>query len=506
MLNSLKKFFIIYVRLVEGYYMGIQKLVIAAKNIAKKVVSKTAQRASSKAVCSTPVKIAPSLPDEFIAASGKKSVKALKKTASQVTKASSQPKLYDLTKTNLLPDTKYHPLYNGKHIADEGTVLVHMTDHPPETGSILTDRAAYKGTRSSVHTAVNHAVEATNDGMAAWNDCKYAIIMPFAKTLEVNPKGTFVAGLSTDLFTNRSIRLPRGAVIVRQSKKVPKGKLRVRNARDIKRFRHLKGVKVFETSELPHSQVGTILEKMGYTPIKGVNPMYGGFSGQGKDLAKEMKAWKNFADRHGIIPAIHSETPNFSAECLLDFLQYENMGGISLDIVRNGNNFSFRGMLLNFIEALKAHSKATGIPISYDIDKLENIIKRAKTFSDISKGIKKDIKLKSLLTHNPRIRKQNIRGIPVSETQIYHDLRLIEPTPEISAKYQYHLNNPTENTVETLEKLSSEKISQMKEAISDIPQVLDSKTFHAALRNQKLCEQLVNESGFKEMFAKIIYH
>ena len=101
-------------------------------------------------------------------------------------------------------------------------VLVHLTDYIPKNGVINStkDSGAYSvedfagvsykvpSQRDTVHFAVNGAVEPNNGGN--WDNCKYAIIIPFDKV----DKSKFKGGTTSDLYTKGSVSIPEGAYLL----------------------------------------------------------------------------------------------------------------------------------------------------------------------------------------------------------------------------------------------------------------------------------------------------
>lgn len=334
-------------------------------------------------------------------------VQLIKKAIQTITKTSRKSKLVDSSSDLLFDFAKKHSLFTRSgDIADNGLALVHMTDYVPKTGKILSDRAIYNGTRSSVHFAVNHAVEAVNGGLANWSSAKYAVILPFSKTKQINEAGTFIGGMTTDIWTKGSVKLPKGTVIVRRAKGVPKGKLRIVNAETIKRFKELKGVRIIETSKTPHSMVDSILQKLGYTPIRNASSQWGGLGNQATDLISGMEKWNKFAKKHGVIPGVHSVTPSAAVEKFVDDLLFnKGFDVIPFRIIKKGTLVvDYQQEMLRNIREIKKIAQEKGYHLSIDVNKLENIIANAKNFKEIKLGIKKQFKLQSIAFHHPATR------------------------------------------------------------------------------------------------------
>ncbi len=101
-------------------------------------------------------------------------------------------------------------------------VLVHLTDYIPKNGVISSTKdsgactveefegISYKvpSQRDTVHFALNGAVEPNNGGN--WDNCKYAIIIPFADIDKSKMKG----GTTSDLYSKGSVQLPEGSYLL----------------------------------------------------------------------------------------------------------------------------------------------------------------------------------------------------------------------------------------------------------------------------------------------------
>ncbi len=152
------------------------------------------------------------------------------------------------------------------------SVLVHMSDYLPVNGIILStknasiDKKGLRKVRNTVHFAVNQTVPPNNIGLS-WNSKPVGIIAPLDGVLLNNPKKNIIGGQPQDFYIKDRVKLPEGTVIVRYSKKVPSGKLKVINPRNIDSLRKTKGLTVIETSDNVRNVTNNYIEKMGYTRL-----------------------------------------------------------------------------------------------------------------------------------------------------------------------------------------------------------------------------------------------
>ncbi|MBQ3642627.1 hypothetical protein II906_11995 [bacterium] len=262
---------------------------------------------------------------------------------------------------------------NPRDIKPEALVLVHMTNYEPENNVILSTRDKIGGSRNSVHFTLNHPVEEHHAG--SWDNCKYAIIMPFETTVKANNKGKFIEGLPNDLYTNGSVKIPEGSVLVKYNETMPEGCVNVSQSTS------LNGVKVIETSQHPHEIVPEIIKEMGYTNMKANGPI-GLFSygeNNGKTLSSAMenyKAWEKFCDSAGIKLMHHTGSPGQIAEGIIENIDMLSANG-SWHEKDFGNN-DYRKNLLKAANFVKKWQDK-GYFVSYDIDKVINIIKKCRT-------------------------------------------------------------------------------------------------------------------------------
>ena len=190
--------------------------------------------------------------------------------------------------------------------------------------------------------------------------------------VRANGKGKIVEGNPNDLYSSGSVNLPEGTIIVKLNPDIEKGTIKISD------FADKNGIKIIETSELPHSIVPAVLEKMGYT-YQRADGLFGQFShgkysGKTADEATlNFKAWKKFCDNNGLKPTWHTYSPTGLAENLIERMDLLSVKG-SWKI--DGKNYLKD--ILNDIKRVK-YWKKRGYFVSYDIDKLADIVKHSKT-------------------------------------------------------------------------------------------------------------------------------
>lgn len=263
--------------------------------------------------------------------------------------------------------TKLNPL----NIKPSALALVHMTDYSPSNGKILSTRDKIGGSRNSVHFTLNHPVEEHRFG--SWDDKKNAIIMPYQSTKEENPSGLFIEGMPNDIYTNGSVKIPKGSIIVKHNTNLEEGSAKIYDSSDIE------GVKVIETSEFPHSVVPCVLEKMGFTNLNASAPLgqFNYLKNNGNDVDScydYFMAWKKFCNQEGLRPAVHTSSVNGIAENLV-----ENVS----KLCSNKNNwkhdsYNFKNIILKDIKILKKWQNK-GYFVSFDLDKFYEIVSNSKT-------------------------------------------------------------------------------------------------------------------------------
>ncbi len=272
--------------------------------------------------------------------------------------------------TNIVP-TKLNPL----KIESSALALVHMTEYKPDNGMISSTRDEIGGSRNSVHFTLNHPVE--NHRLGDWDNCKYAIIMPYSAAVKANSKGKFVEGMPNDLYTNGSVKMPKGSVIVTQNTNLAAGTINI--------IKHptIPGVNVIETSLAPHEIIPNILEKMGYNYVEGEGlvGLFNNGKNNGKSVDAAMEnytAWKDFCNKEGLKPTIHTASPTGIAEaCIEDIgkLCVNNRWEAKSGFIEKTN---FRKELLEKLVAVKS-MQAKGYYVSFNIDKLITIVQESKS-------------------------------------------------------------------------------------------------------------------------------
>ena len=207
------------------------------------------------------------------------------------------------------------------------------------------------------------------------------VIMPFESTCNLNGKGKFIEGMPNDLYTNGSVKIPEGAVIVKHNPELEAGKV------SIKDYDEIKGVKLIESSMYPHDIVPSVIKKMGYSHMQGDGPIglfsYGKSNGKNIDDAiKNYSAWKTFCDDNGLKATRHTGSAGDIAEKVV-----ENIGKLCVNNSWNGSsnkNKDYRKELLGYLETIKSW-KNMGYFVSYDIDTMSDILKNSNTPKDAVK-------------------------------------------------------------------------------------------------------------------------
>ncbi len=282
------------------------------------------------------------------------------------------------------------PKLDPLNINENALCLVHMSDFGPSAGKIMSVRDAMGASRNSVHFTLNHPVESHRLG--SWEKCKFAYIMPYKATKEANAAGKIIEGLPHDLYTNGSVTIPEGSVIVKYNKNIESGKVLVSTDKN------LSGVKIIETSDDVYGTVNNVIEKMGYT--KATPDNVGGFSSRTltketitEDLTTECQAWMDFCKTQGIKPMQHAYSPNACAEQIiesLDMLAQTNMW-------KGGNlKEDYKKLMLEAITAIRKRVKENGYSISINLDKLEEIISKSYSPRIALYRVKKQLGIKPL--------------------------------------------------------------------------------------------------------------
>lgn len=280
---------------------------------------------------------------------------------------------------NLVPSNVNPTPLNPRKIEPNSLMLVHMTKYPPENGMLLSTRDKLGGSRNSVHFTLNHAVTEHRGG--SWDNCTFAVIMPYESTCNLNEKGKFIEGMPNDLYTNGSVKIPVGAVIVKYNPALEEGEVNIND------YDGIKGVKLLESSMYPHDIVPSVIKKMGYSHMQGDGPIglfsYGKSNGKNIDDAiKNYSAWKTFCDDNGLKATRHTGSAGDIAEKVI-----ENVGKLCINnswIGGRNNDKDYRTELLGYLETIKSW-KDMGYFVSYDIDEMSNILKNSDTPKDAVK-------------------------------------------------------------------------------------------------------------------------
>lgn len=310
--------------------------------------------------------------------------------------------LVDL-KDELLPGfTKRTPVKTSESISDDSLLLVRMTDFKPREGIIQSAREATRnslgvgGQRNSLHFALNHAVLKNTFGVT-WAKSNYGILMPFDKTVELNGKGKFIAGNPADIFTDGSVKIPRGSVIVRYDAKISGGKLRVLNAEAVEEFKSLKGVKIIDTSSNVQGTTDKVVAMMGYTLKRAEFPYGWGKIEDMKqgveDALEGLSRWREFASKNGIKNAAHVYTPSSRAEDMVQCIELLTPENAWKGIGLGSEVINYKEEFLNVIEDIE-ETALKGYHLSFDVKKLKEIIQEAETPKEAMKRIPDELKLK----------------------------------------------------------------------------------------------------------------
>lgn len=285
--------------------------------------------------------------------------------------------------------------------AVDKAVAVHMTDFLPRDGIILSTRNSYtdknglRKSRDTVHFALNHAVTPNSIGFN-WNKKPIGIIAPLKGIMNDNPKENIIGGAPNDFYIKKSVKLPEGTVIVRYSKRVPKGKLKVINADTIDAMKSTKGIKVIETSDNVKDITNDCIEKMGYTRL---DKLYSEKVGKGESASavnrmlkanEELKtAWGKMAREEDFeIYQNHQTSPYGRSEFLIESVNILAKNGNKwTSEIKTFNPFTqedvyteinYKKEFSNVIDSIK-----TSLPpkkeLSYDIEEFRKNIEESKT-------------------------------------------------------------------------------------------------------------------------------
>lgn len=349
--------------------------------------------------------------------------------------------LIDATK-KMFTGFKSKRLKNINDINPDNLVAVHMTNYMPTGGLIKTTKEATKDIngvaeyRDTVHFSLNHVVQDHTFG--AWSDKKVAILAPLKGLMNGEQKFNVVGGEIKDFFIRKSVNLPEGTIIVRQNPTIPEGKLRVINAEAIDEFKNTKGIKVIETSGSIKDTANRAVEMMGYSRIDKLQQKMSGLSDEmielsmhpekmkeiiendpeqyakllegidHKEQSKTQKAfdnaWKKFVEDNGLKHYQHTFSPYGRSEALIENIKNVSLKGNSWVHEMEGGFFTKAGQKVDYkeeflkvIEEIKERIGKDEI-LSYDIDKLKNIILEAKTPKDAMMAVEQNLKLRPMVS------------------------------------------------------------------------------------------------------------
>ena len=309
----------------------------------------------------------------------------------------------------LFPFAKSQSLFSTSGtLREEGMMLCHMTDYIPKGGIIQTTRSATGAMRDSVHFSVNHSVLGHIGG--DWSNKKFAILMPLkgARNMSGN---SFAGGIATDFYSIGPVKIPPNSIIVRHNSKLPKGKYRIVNTSEFKELTGLKKCRVIETSN-PNFQeaVDDIISTQD-------SFVWGTLKRNGHGNKRSFKNFRKFNEylkANGMTPMAHTYTPNGKAEQL-----YENITLLRHTsnnwIVRNDNGgilINHKNEILNALDEIIEQASKGFYPVSFDLQKIKNIILKAETPEIAIKELESLGIVRSLL--NPQQIKQ-LQGLSSKE-------------------------------------------------------------------------------------------
>ncbi len=331
---------------------------------------------------------------------------------------------------------KQNPNHKMKDLSEfsaDKAVIVHMTDYLPVNGEILSTKNAYKDknglrkSRNTVHFAFNHAVTPNSIGLN-WDNKPIGIIAPLNSTLKINPKEDVIGGEPRDFYIKNKVKLPEGTVIVRKSKKIPTGKLRVINAETINAMKNTKGIKVVETSGNVRDITNECIEKMGYTRLDKLYQEETGITDENtnhlssKDIKRIINAdnkinlaWNKMASNIGFsIYKNHQTSPYGRSEFLIDSVdilaKYNNKWESQIDVYnifsqKNDTiNINYKDTFLNVINDIQ-DSLPQDKTLSYDIQSFKENILTSKTPKEALEKLAKEQGIKPMREDIGKIRK-----------------------------------------------------------------------------------------------------
>jgi len=256
-------------------------------------------------------------------------------------------------------------------------VLVHLTDHPPKEGRILSRLDFERTHRNTTHLTPNHAVGdvTANAGAASWGNKRVVVFTPLEECQQLNGNPTGASEVDFYWAGSLDINSEKTIVIVQQDD-VPKGKLKILSPHEIGMGKNV-NVIVLGSSESPYEISDKIIAKMGYTPIpKGQFTWGSDFDilnnpERVETLSTETihikNCFKSFCKKFGISESIHSTSSFGRLEGV--------MGSIR---VLSGKPWLFgevdyKKHLLEVIDDIKSDTKVKD-KLPLDIDKLYRII------------------------------------------------------------------------------------------------------------------------------------
>ena len=289
-----------------------------------------------------------------------------------------------LDSEGLFSFAKKHPLRSEDgEILEDGLIFCRMDNNLPKDGYLRTMHNSIimedgsRGARNSLHGSLNHAVGF--NGLYSWDNYKYLYLIPSKKIPNV------VGGTPIDFYTHGNVRIPRGAVIVRQNSSVPEGRYKITNARLIDEFKDLKGVKVIETAQKPHSVSKQILKNLGYE-VQNEGKVFGW--GDSVD-----KSFLRFLDKKDLITAIHVYTPNSKCEQMLEIIFNRAHFDKAWEVVKDGKViFNYKDEYVKFIPYLEELSKKYNYPLDFDVKKIQTIIQQSNTPKEAANRIRAELK------------------------------------------------------------------------------------------------------------------
>lgn len=348
-----------------------------------------------------------------------------------------RPILTELENLELHTGEKF-PAIQRENIRPESLCLVHLDDYAPAGNRILSAKEALTvdgvaATRNSVHFTLNHPVNAHRYG--DWSGQKYVILMPYNATKAANKPGKFIEGLANDLYTNGSVTIPKGSVIIKKNPDIPLGKIQVSNYADID------GVKLIETSSSPYGLSMPIMEKMGYSPAtvdNGLGVFDIGIEKTSKeqfikDVEKNYKYWSEFCAREGIKPMQHCGSPNGEAESMIECL---NM--LAADNAWKfefwGNKMDSKVAILDKLKFINKNAEKYNYFISFDTNKLAKIVEESATPRIALERVEKELKLKPIKT---------LERNETPQKEYYSTLDIKLSHNDVTQKYLEFFNNET---------------------------------------------------------------